>query len=171
MQTRPMKTRPMKDRLSKAEIRKDAVQEGVTAASHAVGSVATIITAAVGDIARTIGGFATELFEIRDSARRASRDHDAAAIDDRDRACVPRGDRRRHHAESTSRSQPNASLKSAIRNDARGRLPASQASGPASLNSHEPRQGSTLRAALEGGDDLFTCPVIVCGPLLPGARP
>ena len=72
-----MKTRPMKDRLSKAEIRKDAVQEGVTAASHAVGSVATIITAAVGDIARTIGGFATELFEIRDSARRASRDHDA----------------------------------------------------------------------------------------------
>ena len=76
MQTRPMKTRPMKDRLSKAEIHKDAVQEGVTAASHAVGSVATIITAAVGDIARTIGGFATELFEIRDSARRASRDHD-----------------------------------------------------------------------------------------------
>ena len=70
-----MQTRPMKDRLSKAEIRKDAVQEGVTAASHAVGSVATIITAAVGDIARTIGGFATELFEIRDSARRASRDH------------------------------------------------------------------------------------------------
>ena len=66
----------MNDRLSKAEIRKDAVQEGVTAASHAVGSVATIITAAVGDIARTIGGFATELFEIRDSARRASRDHD-----------------------------------------------------------------------------------------------
>lgn len=66
----------MKDRLSKAEIRKDAVQEGVTAASHAVGSVATIITVAVGDIARTIGGFATELFEIRDSARRAGRDHE-----------------------------------------------------------------------------------------------
>ena len=66
-----METRPMNDRLSKAEIRKDAVQEGVTAASHAVGTVATIITGAVGDIARAIGGFATELFEIRDSARRA----------------------------------------------------------------------------------------------------
>jgi len=64
----------MKDRISKAEIRKDALQEGVTAASHAVGSVATIITTAVGDIARTISGFATEMFEIRDSARRASRD-------------------------------------------------------------------------------------------------
>lgn len=64
----------MKDRLSKAEIRKDALQEGVTAASHAVGSVTTIITSAVGDVARTLGGFATEMFEIRDSARRASRD-------------------------------------------------------------------------------------------------
>ena len=64
-----MKDRSMRDRLSKAEIRKDALQEGVTAASHAVGSVATII-------ARTIGGFATELFEIRDSARRAGRDHE-----------------------------------------------------------------------------------------------
>lgn len=64
----------MTDRLSKAEIRKDALQEGVTAASHAVGAVATIITGAVGEVARTIGGFATELFEIRESARRASRD-------------------------------------------------------------------------------------------------
>jgi hypothetical protein len=72
----------MNDRLSKAEIRKDAVQEGVTAASHAVGSVTTIITSAVGDIARTIGGFATELFEIRDSARRAVRDHDDQAYDE-----------------------------------------------------------------------------------------
>ena len=65
----------MRDKLSKAEIRKDALQDGVTAASHAVGSVTTILTGAVSDIARTLGGFATEMFEIRDSARRASRDH------------------------------------------------------------------------------------------------
>jgi hypothetical protein len=71
-----MPTDRSKDRLSKAEIRKDALQESVTAASHAVGSVATIITGAVGDIARTLGGFATELFEIRDSVRRAGRDHE-----------------------------------------------------------------------------------------------
>ena len=70
-----MQTGPMKDRLSKTEIRKDALQDGVTAASHAVGSVATIITGAVGDIARTVGGFATEIFEIRDAARKAGRDH------------------------------------------------------------------------------------------------
>ncbi len=66
----------MTDKLSKAEIRKDAVQEGFTAATHTVGTVATIITGAVGDIGRALGGFATELFEIRDSARRAGRDHE-----------------------------------------------------------------------------------------------
>jgi hypothetical protein len=66
----------MTDKLSKAEINKDAVQEGFTAATHTVGSVATIITGAVGDIGRALGGFATELFEIRDSARRAGRDHE-----------------------------------------------------------------------------------------------
>jgi hypothetical protein len=65
----------MSDKLSKAEIRKDALQDGVTAASQAVGSVTTILTTAVGDIARAVGGFATELFEIRDAARRAGRDH------------------------------------------------------------------------------------------------
>lgn len=66
----------MRDKLSKAEIRKDALQDGVTAASHAVGSLTTIITTAVSDVARTVGGFATELFEMRDSVRRASRDHE-----------------------------------------------------------------------------------------------
>ena len=71
----------MQDKLSKAEIRKDALQEGVTAASHAVGSVTTIITTAIGDIARALGGFATELFEIRDSARRAEQDHETEEYD------------------------------------------------------------------------------------------
>jgi hypothetical protein len=65
----------MKDRFSKTEIRKDALQDGVTAASQAVGTVTTIITTAVGDIARAVGGFATEIFEIRDAARKAGRDH------------------------------------------------------------------------------------------------
>jgi hypothetical protein len=65
----------MQDKFSKAEIRKDALQDGVTAASHVVGSVTTIITTAVGDIARTLGGFATEMFEIRDAARKAGQDN------------------------------------------------------------------------------------------------
>lgn len=67
----------MGDELTRNEIRKDAVQDGVTAAANAVGTVATIVTAAVGDVARTLGGFATEIFEIRDSTKRALRDHPA----------------------------------------------------------------------------------------------
>jgi hypothetical protein len=69
----------MKERLSKAEIRKDALQDTVEAAAGAVGQVATIITGAVKDVAGTIGGFATDLFEIRDAARKASEDHHEAA--------------------------------------------------------------------------------------------
>jgi hypothetical protein len=63
----------MNDRLSRAEIRKDAVQDTFTAATHTVGAVAGIITGAVGEVGRALGGFATELFEIRDSARKAGR--------------------------------------------------------------------------------------------------
>jgi hypothetical protein len=64
-----------KDRLSRAEIRKDAVQETFTATTHTVGAVAGIVVSAVSDIGRAIGGYATELFEIRDSTRRATTDH------------------------------------------------------------------------------------------------
>lgn len=63
---------PMKDHLSRTEIRKDAVQGTVEAAASTVGQVTTIITGAVRDVASAVGGFATEVFEIRDSARRAS---------------------------------------------------------------------------------------------------
>lgn len=66
-------------RLSKGEIRKDAAQDTVTAAATAVGQVSTIITAAVKDVAGALGGLATEIFEIRDSARRASLDSDRDA--------------------------------------------------------------------------------------------
>jgi hypothetical protein len=72
----------MDERLSRAEIRKDAVQNAVEAAAGTVGQVASIVTTAVKDVAGTVGGFATELFEIRDAARRAAADHD----DERDPA-------------------------------------------------------------------------------------
>ncbi len=63
-----------RDRLSKAEIRKDALQDTVEATATAVGAVTTIVTGAVRDIARAVGGLATEVFEIRDAARRAATD-------------------------------------------------------------------------------------------------
>ena len=61
----------MKDHLSSNEIRKDAVQSAVEAAATTVGQVTAIITHAVRDVAGAVGGLATEVFEIRDSARRA----------------------------------------------------------------------------------------------------
>lgn len=66
----------MDERLSRTEIGKDAVQEIVTAGASAVGEVTSIITTAVKDVANAIGGFATDVFEIRDSARRAAQQSD-----------------------------------------------------------------------------------------------
>ena len=63
----------MDGRLSKAEIRKDTVQEIVGAGASTVGEVTSIITTAVKDVANAIGGLATDMFEIRDGARRASK--------------------------------------------------------------------------------------------------
>jgi hypothetical protein len=62
------------ERLSDAEIGKDTVQATAEAAAGAVGEVTTIITSAVRDVATAIGGFATEVFEIRDAAKRAQDD-------------------------------------------------------------------------------------------------
>ena len=65
---------PGKDRLGKAEITKDAVQSTVEATAGTVGAVAGILTNAVKDVATAIGDLATEVFEIRDTARRAADD-------------------------------------------------------------------------------------------------
>lgn len=66
---------PEHDNLSRAEIRKDAVQDSVEATVNAVGQVGGVVVGAVRDVASTLGGLATELFEIRDAARRASQEH------------------------------------------------------------------------------------------------
>jgi hypothetical protein len=63
------------DKLSKAEIGKDSIQATAEAAATVVGEVATIITGAVKDIASAVGGFATEVFEIRESAQKAAEEH------------------------------------------------------------------------------------------------
>ena len=63
-----------RDHLSGAEISKDALQDGVEATVHAVGAVTNIVVGAVGQVAKTVGGLATELFEIGDAARKARAD-------------------------------------------------------------------------------------------------
>jgi len=64
-------TGQMKDRLSKAEINKDALQETVEAGAQTVGQVMSIITRAIRDVTKEIGGFATDAFEIREGVRKA----------------------------------------------------------------------------------------------------
>ncbi|MFL6088914.1 MAG: hypothetical protein ACJ71Z_02105 [Aeromicrobium sp.] len=61
----------MNDRLSKTEINKDALQETVEAGAQTVGQVMAIITTAIRDVTTTIGGFATDAFEIREGVRKA----------------------------------------------------------------------------------------------------
>lgn len=77
MSETPANHQPPQDqvqRLSDAEIGKDTIQATVEAAAGTVGQVATIITGAVRDVATAIGGFATEVFEIRDAAKKAQND-------------------------------------------------------------------------------------------------
>jgi hypothetical protein len=66
----------MSDHLTKGEIAKDALQHTVEAGAETVASVAMIVTGAVRDITRALGGFATEMFEIRDAARKARAEND-----------------------------------------------------------------------------------------------
>lgn len=66
----------MDERLSKTEIGKDALQEIVASGASVIGEVSTIITTAVKDVANAVGGFATDVFEIRDTARRAAQQSD-----------------------------------------------------------------------------------------------
>jgi hypothetical protein len=65
---------PEQEKFSGAEIGKDAVQSTVEATASAVGEVATIIAAAVRDVATAVGGLATELFEIREASKKAQDD-------------------------------------------------------------------------------------------------
>ena len=65
------------DKLSRSEIGKDAVQSTVEAAASTVGEVAKIVTQAVQDVAGAIGGFASEVYEIRDASRKAAEEHGA----------------------------------------------------------------------------------------------
>jgi uncharacterized phage infection (PIP) family protein YhgE len=62
---------PMDDQLSKAETAKDSVQATLDAAAETVTTVTSIIVGAVRDVAKAIGDLGTEVFEIRDAAKKA----------------------------------------------------------------------------------------------------
>jgi len=60
--------------LDRLETRKDTVQVAVEGAFHHVGQIAGIVTQAGREITREVGEWATELFEMREAARRAQDD-------------------------------------------------------------------------------------------------
>ncbi|SDJ37623.1 hypothetical protein SAMN05444157_3069 [Frankineae bacterium MT45] len=61
--------------VSGVEAGKDTVQEVTESAATHIGAIATIITGAVRDVTREIGTWLTDIFEMRDAAKRATRDY------------------------------------------------------------------------------------------------
>jgi chemotaxis response regulator CheB len=61
--------------LSRVETAKDTVQVLTESAATHVGRIATIITGAVRDVAREMGEWATDAFEMRDAANEANRNN------------------------------------------------------------------------------------------------
>ncbi len=64
----------MSDEISKAEIGKDAVESTLEAAADTAGRVTNIVVGAVRDVAKALGDFGTEVFEIREAAKRAGKE-------------------------------------------------------------------------------------------------
>ena len=61
--------------VSRLETAKDSVQVLTESAAGHVGRIATIITSAVRDVAREMGEWATDAFEMRDAVDRANRNN------------------------------------------------------------------------------------------------
>jgi hypothetical protein len=64
----------MTDTLDKHERRKDTIQVVIESGTTHVGNIMGIVVGAVRDVTRELGDWATDVFEIRDAARRASDD-------------------------------------------------------------------------------------------------
>jgi len=61
---------------SKGEIYKDMAQELTSSAAEHVGNIAHVITGAIRDVANELGDLATDIFEMRDAAKKAEQDSD-----------------------------------------------------------------------------------------------
>jgi hypothetical protein len=62
--------------LGKLETRKDVAQAVVESGVDHVGRIVTIIVGAIGDVTTELGGWATDVFELRDAAQRAGADRE-----------------------------------------------------------------------------------------------
>jgi hypothetical protein len=64
----------MRDTLDRLETRKDTIQVVIESGATHVGGIVGIVVGAVRDVTREVGEWATDVFEIRDAARRARSD-------------------------------------------------------------------------------------------------
>jgi hypothetical protein len=64
----------MTDTLDRLETRKDTIQVVIESGATHVGGIVGIVLGAVRDVTREVGEWATDVFEIRDAARRARSD-------------------------------------------------------------------------------------------------
>jgi hypothetical protein len=64
----------MSDGLDRLETRKDTIQVVIESGATHVGGIVGIVLGAVRDVTREVGEWATDVFEIRDAARRAHTD-------------------------------------------------------------------------------------------------
>jgi hypothetical protein len=62
------------ERFDSFETAKDTVQVAIESGATHVGSIAAIIAGAVRDVTHELGDWATDVFEMRDAARRAQAD-------------------------------------------------------------------------------------------------
>ena len=61
----------MSDTLDRLETHKDTIQVVIESGATHIGSIVGIVVGAVRDVTREVGDWATDVFEIRDAARRA----------------------------------------------------------------------------------------------------
>ena len=73
----------MTDTLDRLETRKDTIQVVIESGATHVGGIVGIVVGAVREVTREVGDWATDVFEIRDAARRALTDSDARSKDRR----------------------------------------------------------------------------------------
>jgi hypothetical protein len=66
----------MSDTLGRLETRKDTIQVAIESGATHVGGIVGIVLGAVREVTREVGDWATDMFEIRDAARRAQADSD-----------------------------------------------------------------------------------------------
>jgi hypothetical protein len=69
-----MSTNLDRTNLDRIETRKDTLQVVVESGATHVGGIVQIVIGAVRDVTREVGDWATDVFEIRDAARRARTD-------------------------------------------------------------------------------------------------